>query len=419
MGQMGAGAAMGGAKGSMQYFTIQARSNREAIEKMKASYGEEARILTHRNVRVGGVLGLFSREGVEITGYLSEDGGKRKKPDADMEEQKKKILENVRKEQTLQVLLKEIQSIKETLKDAPSRSEERHPGLRRIRDLLLLNDFPTSFIDGLEEQLKKDFSLDSLEDYGALQHAVLEWIGERISVAPPLVFPEKGTKVVVIVGPTGVGKTTTVAKLAAIFGTGISRQTPRRVRIITIDNYRIGAKQQIETYAELMRIPVSLVESAGDLRKTLALYQETDLILVDTIGRSPHDFSKLAEMKECLEACGGESCTYLAVSATTKTTDLEEILRQYEPFRYESVVLTKIDETTRVGNIIGVLAAARKSIAYICDGQGVPLDLEEASVMRLLMNLEGFHVDRERMEKRFGQRRKDLLREARGGERHG
>jgi flagellar biosynthesis protein FlhF len=221
------------------------------------------------------------------------------------------------------------------------------------------------------------------------------------------------------VGPTGVGKTTTVAKLAAIFGTGISRQTPRRVRIITIDNYRIGAKQQIETYAELMRIPVSLVESASDLSKTLALYQETDLILVDTIGRSPHDFSKLAEMKEVLETCGAQSSTYLAVSATTKTTDLEEILRQYEPFRYGSVILTKIDETMRVGNVIGVLAAARKSIAYICDGQGVPLDLEEASVMRLLMSLEGFHVDRERLEKRFGQRRKDLLREARGSERHG
>jgi flagellar biosynthesis protein FlhF len=107
------------------------------------------------------------------------------------------------------------------------------------------------------------------------------------------------------------------------------------------------------------------------------------------------------------------------VSATSKTTDLEEILRQYEPFRYGSVILTKIDETMRVGNVIGVLAAARKSIAYICDGQGVPLDLEEASVMRLLMNLEGFHVDRERFEKRFGQRRKDLLREARGSERHG
>ena len=214
--------------------------------------------------------------------------------------------------------------------------------------------------------------------------------GEDRASIRPCGSAAKGSKIVIIVGPTGVGKTTTIAKLAAIYGLGDGREPPRSVRIITIDNYRIAAKQQIETYAEIMRIPVSLVESAADLQKNLALYQDTDLILVDTIGRSPRDLAKLAEMKEMLATCGTQACVYLALAATTKTSDTEEILRQFAPFGYRAVILTKLDETMRIGNIISCLARHRKPVAYLCDGQGVPQDLEEATVVRMLMNMEGF-----------------------------
>ena len=123
----------------MQYFTVQARSDREALEKMKASYGEEARILTHRTVRLGGVRGLFGLEGVELTGYLSEDGAKRRRS-PDPEEEKKKILESVRREQTLQVLLKEIQGLRESLqaRGGLPEAERTHPTVERIDELLRL-----------------------------------------------------------------------------------------------------------------------------------------------------------------------------------------------------------------------------------------------------------------------------------------
>jgi len=387
----------------MQYFTIQARSNREAIEKMKTTYGEEARILTHRSVRLGGFLGLFSSEGVEVTGYLSEDGGRKKK--ADVEEEKKKILEGIRKEQTLQVLLKEIQGLRESL-DSRSAAPaplpvEPPPSLRQLEDLLVTNEFSPEFIASLRERARKEFSLDALENYGLLQNAAVGWIGEKIEIDPPLRFNGKGARIVIIVGPTGVGKTTTIAKLAAIYGLGDGRTGARSVRIITIDNYRIAAKQQIETYAEIMRIPVSLVESAADLQKCLALYQDTGLILVDTIGRSPRDLAKLAEMKEILAACGSQATVYLALAATTKGSDTEEILRQFAPFGYRSVILTKLDETMRIGNVISCLVRQRTPVAYLCDGQGVPQDLEEATVMRMLMNMEGFRIDRDALEKRF------------------
>ncbi len=393
----------------MQYFTIQARSNREAIEKMKLTYGDDARILTHRSVRLGGFLGMFAQEGVEVTGYLSDDGARKRK--ADVEEEKKRILESVKKEQGLQVLLKEIQGLRESL-DARamavavseiSPGNSLHPSLAKMEDLLAANDFSEEFIAALREKAKKEFSLDALENYPTLMASVLEWIGERIDIDQPLRIAGKGTKILIIVGPTGVGKTTTIAKLAAIHGIGDGRQSPRKVRIITIDNYRIAAKQQIETYAEIMRIPVSLVESAADLQKCLALNQDAELILIDTIGRSPRDLAKLAEMKEILSACGSQASVYLALAATTKASDTEEILRQFEPFGYRAVVLTKLDETMRIGNIISCLSRLRKPIAYLCDGQGVPQDIQEAGVVRLLMNMEGFRVDRESLEKRFAR----------------
>ena len=389
----------------MQYFTIQARSNREAIEKMKSTYGEEARILTHRSVKLRGFLGMFSSEGVEVTGYLSEDGSRKRK--ADVEEEKKKILETVKKEQTLQVLLKEIQGLRESLESRPAPqappAADPHPSLRQLEDLLVANEFSPEFIASLRERARKEFSLDTLENYGLLQNAAVGWIGEKIDIDPPLRFGGKGSKIVIIVGPTGVGKTTTIAKLAAIYGIGDGRDPARSVRIITIDNYRIAAKQQIETYAEIMRIPVTLVESAADLQKNLALYQDTDLILVDTIGRSPRDLAKLAEMKEVLASCGSQACVYLALAATTKMSDTEEILRQFAPFGYRAVILTKLDETMRIGNVISSLARHRKPVAYLCDGQGVPQDLEEASVVRMLINMEGFRIDRESLEQRFGR----------------
>jgi flagellar biosynthesis protein FlhF len=387
----------------MQYFTIQARSNREAIEKMKSTYGGDARILTHRAVRLGGFLGMFSSEGVEVTGYLSEDGNRKRK--AEVEEEKRKILDGVKKEQTLQALLEEIQGLRESLDNRPvaaaAAAPELHPSLRQLEELLASNEFAPDYIAGLRERARKEFSLESLENYPLLQGAAVGWIGERIEIDPPLSFAARGAKIVIVVGPTGVGKTTTIAKLAAIYGLGDGRTPPRRVRIITIDNYRIAAKQQIETYAEIMRIPVSLVESAEELRKNIALYQDTDLILVDTIGRSPRDLGKLAEMKEVLAACGGQAAVYLALSATTKASDTEEILRQYAPFGYRAVILTKLDETMRIGNVLSCLARQRTPIAYLCDGQGVPQDLEEATPVRLLMNMEGFRIDREALEQRF------------------
>ncbi|UCG00257.1 MAG: flagellar biosynthesis protein FlhF [Spirochaetaceae bacterium] len=396
----------------MQYFTIEAPTPREALEQMRRQYGQEARILTHKSVRRGGLLGLFSREAVEITGYI---GKKVKTPTSAqaMEESRQRILADARREQSLQLILKEIESLKANIgKEDAGRPADKPAGLARIESILQLNDFTPTFTEEILARIRKDFSLEDLDNFAVLQNQVLDWIGEQIRIYPSIQIPdaqvrtEQSSKVFIVVGPTGVGKTTTIAKLAAVFGVGGSSSSSPKVRIVTIDNYRIAALRQIETYAEIMRIPVACVESVGEFKSFLAMADGTGLILVDTIGRSPRDLAKLAEMKAVLDAAGTRSEIHLAISATTKASDVEEILKTFEPFKYKAVILTKLDETLRIGNIISVLAASRKPISYIADGQSVPQDIEQASVVRLLMNLEGFHVNRERLEKRFGERAK-------------
>ncbi|RKX87030.1 MAG: flagellar biosynthesis protein FlhF [Spirochaetes bacterium] len=391
----------------MQYFTIQATSHREALEKMKVQYGDTARILTHRNIRIGGFLGLFSHEGVEITGYLSKEPVRRKT--VQLEEAKSRILDNVKKDQTLSKLLEEIQTLRKDMKLQNNTENKHHPSINEIEMLLKSNDFTEDFIKEAVNWLETNFSLEELANRDGLQNAILEWIGNKISIGNPILFNRDGNgKIVTIIGPTGVGKTTTIAKLAAIYGIGNSGIEPKNVRIVTIDYYRIGAEQQIKKYGEIMKIPVSSAETREDLKKILAIYRDTDLILIDTIGKSPKDYEKLGEMKNLLDVCGKQSDTFLALSATTKASDAEDIMRHFEPFNYRSVILTKLDETARIGNIISILSKKRKSVAYISDGQSVPQDFEKASVVRFLMNMDGFRVNRELLEEKFGKREASL-----------
>ncbi len=384
----------------MQYFTLQAASHREALQKIREKYGENARILNHRNIRLGGILGLFSKEGVEVTGYISSEPLRRQK--LVLEEEKTKIIESVKKDQTLKTLLEEIQSLKRELKGVSNGEKQVHPTVEIIQKILKSNEFSDDFIKAASEWVESTFSIEDLRDVKQIQNELFMWIGRRIRIDRPIDFDVK-PKIVTIIGPTGVGKTTTIAKLAAIYAIGNSKISPKSVRMITIDYYRIAAEQQIKKYGEIMKIPVSVVVNREELRRTIALYEDADLILIDTIGKSPKDYDKLGEMKNILDVVAKKGDTYLAVSATTKTSDLEDVIRHFEPFEYRSVILTKLDETSKVGNIISVFDKRDKSIAYISDGQSVPQDFEEATVKRLMMYLEGFNVDISLIDREFGK----------------
>jgi flagellar biosynthesis protein FlhF len=235
---------------------------------------------------------------------------------------------------------------------------------------------------------------------------VVEWRGETIRIYPDrLDAPRSGPRrprILILVGPTGVGKTTTIAKLAAAYGVRDWGKEPLKVVMITIDGYRIAAMEQLQKYGDIMKIPVTFVHNDQELRKTIAFYQnDVDLILVDTIGKSPRDAVELGKMKQFLDACGSSAEAHLAISAAVKFSDIREILRQFAPFNYQAVTITKLDETMRVGNVISALFADGKPVSYITDGQGVEKNIHRASVVRLLINLEGFLINREAIEGQF------------------
>ena len=390
----------------MEHFTERGASHREVLDKISSKYGLKAKILTRRNISMGGFLGLFKREGVEYTGYVSD----KVRQDSTIRDNqaKKAILEAAggKKEAAAanDNLTEEVKNLTEVVKTllstgASGSSPKQHENIEQLEILLRDNDFSHKFIVDLVDRIKREFSLEDLDDYSLIQQSILEWIGDKIDIYKEK--PSRIPRIFILVGPTGVGKTTTIAKLAAIKGIATSDKSPLSVRMITIDNYRIGAKKQIETYGDIMGIPVSCVETFSDLEKTIQQYNDADLILVDTIGKSPSDFMKLAEMRKLLDACGSGSEVHLAISSTTKTCDVKEILSQFEPFKYESVILTKLDETSLVGNIISLLAESGKPISYITDGQVVPQDIEAATKIKLLEKLAGFSVDREKLLRKF------------------
>jgi flagellar biosynthesis protein FlhF len=415
-----------------QYFTEQGEDYAEALGKVREKYGDRVTILMRKTVRLkGGFLGLFSREGVEVTGIVpayplkaqnsyAGAGGPKSSGDSallreppprepgslreplDFEGEKKKILAAARAgDPTIQLVLSEVRNIKEKIEkqNLPAAREE-HPAISRIEEILVLNDFSASYRENIRDRIKKEFSLEGLNAYDGVQDKVLEWIGESISI-----FREKKIqrqpRSIILVGPTGVGKTTTIAKLAAGLGIDANGQHMRKIVLITIDAFRIGAKQQMESYGKILRFPCFAVEDFMDLKKTIALNSAADIILIDTIGKSPRDMVKLGEMKELLDACGSLAEVHLAVSAATKTSDITEILRQFEPFNYRAVIVTKLDETIRVGNVISALAEAGKPVSYITNGQKVPTDIRKASVVQFLINLEGFKVDRAGIGEKF------------------
>lgn len=373
----------------MMYFTETGRNHEELTRLISEKYGPHYTILSRKKVNVGGFLGLFQKEGLEYSFMISSKV--KPKKTLDVRKEKEKILETIKgdkvKDDSLQMILNEVKSLKEDIKSAPAQDgSKEQPSIIAVEEFLYENDFSLVYIRNIIDRLKKELTYAELSDTDITMTKVKEWIEESLSVAKP---SAKQSNVFILVGPTGVGKTTTIAKLAAQKGLGLGGAEKHTVKMITIDNYRIAAKKQIETYGEIMGIPVTCCESYDDLKREIDISSDVDYIFVDTIGKSPKDFEKLAEMRRLLEGCGHGCEVHLAFSATTKTWDIREIMKQYHAFGYEAIIITKLDETTRCGNLISLLHEQKKCVSYITTGQMVPQDIEVASKKRIMSLLVG------------------------------
>ncbi len=183
-----------------------------------------------------------------------------------------------------------------------------------------------------------------------------------------------GKKIVAFVGPTGVGKTTAIAKLAA----HLALKNRKKVVLMTLDAYRIGAVEQLKTYAGLMGIPFRFVSQVSDLAEAVQEHSHRDYILIDTAGRGPREWVALHDLASFLRESNNIEC-HLVLSATTKPSDLKETVDRFEICKPEHLIFTKLDETTTLGPIFNELVRTHKPLSYYSDGQKVPEDLHAAS----------------------------------------
>lgn len=254
-----------------------------------------------------------------------------------------------------------------------------------LSDILLEQEVESEIAETLlqevETMLAQSGGTDSRQSRDALRQALEKFV--RISGGIRLDDSSTGSgrslpTVIAMVGPTGVGKTTTIAKLAAFY----HLEEHRKVALLSADTYRIGAPEQLRTYANILGIPMETVATPPALEQAMQKYRSYDLVFVDTPGRSPQNKVQIQELRSLLKVAAPTE-VYLMVSSTTKPKDLWEISRGFHPLNPNRLVFTKLDETSSYGSILNFAYHLRLPLAYFTTGQTVPDDLETVTFDRL------------------------------------
>jgi len=403
----------------MKYITITARNYDDAVKKARSQYGESIRIHSRRDVNArGGFLWLSKHTHVELTCYLPEDSTRygqreveRSSPRAP--EPKPEIVEepptaDEPKASFPDVRQPAVETVAPALEPAVEKMESATPPtqpeplpeqlvasyLERVHSILHLNDFSEQFEQALVGMMTTEL-LALLPELPSDQEFELMLVDKIVSLVeidhksqlyPPRIF--------VLLGPTGIGKTTTIAKIAALYGLQQVEEYRRKVRIITIDSFRTGAFEQISAFGVALGIPVAKAATENEFFHLLQESDDTDLILVDTIGKSPRDAELAVRMKTLLSVPKKEeTCFYLAISGSMKAQDMRNTLDQYASYGIRSLVVTKTDETESVGTILSLCHEQHLPLLFLTDGQKVPKDIHKASASSLLTMLKGFSLD--------------------------
>jgi flagellar biosynthesis protein FlhF len=333
-----------------------ADSIQNAIAQAKGVLGRDAIILHTRKFRKGGIFGFFSKEGVEVTAAI----------DTSVATIPPKIVEPYVEEVAVQSELANMRNLLEKVISKIPQSSEHSP----VLDLLTNNDIDIH----IAEQIIKDLPVDYMKfEAGSpeLKQLIIAQIQTCFQSVEGIRIPEKGRKIVAFFGPTGVGKTTTIAKLAAKF----TIQEGYQVALVTADTYRISAVEQLKTYSDIMGIPIHVVYAADELKEVLEANQDKQLILIDTAGRSPHNNDQLDELRNLLQIDDAIE-KYLVLSATTKYKDALDIVKKFSVCVPHKVIFTKIDETRNIGTVVNLLYQSPMSLSYVTNGQNVPDDIE-------------------------------------------
>jgi flagellar biosynthesis protein FlhF len=301
--------------------------------------------------------------------------------DAEMSEETRRTLEKVLENTDL--LSEKVESLAEKINsDSTAASSPRYPGcFNNVYQTLLKNGVKNEHARELIGKTRRLLEPHEIEDKVLIEEKVSELIENDFLTVPPLGAEDDKTILVPFIGPTGVGKTTTLAKLAAYF----FGEEGKSVGFIAMDHFRLAAVDQLATYADIMGAPLEdLEESSGGFKKAVdsLVDQQVDIIFIDTAGRSQFDSEKISSLRPILET-DYRVIPHLVVSATSRSDELQTVIEAFSVVDFERVVVTKLDETSKHGMIYNLLKKMNYPISYLTNGQEVPGNLELAESSRV------------------------------------
>ena len=348
----------------------------EAMKKVRADFGDDAIILSSNVVNSNGFLGFFKKKSVEVVAGFDEPAPKMEEPVLPLSSPR---VESVDK--TSVEFKKEMTEMKKMLKDMQqSASHSRLPDeLKPLLTHLEKQGLSVSLTTQIGEEIynrmkaeKKDFTQEE-------QSLIATQFLDREIGNLPFGGISFDKKFINVLGPTGVGKTTTIAKIAA----RALLENKKKIGFITTDTYRIAAIEQLRTYANLLQAPVEVAYNSQDFEKAINKLADRDLIFIDTAGRNYKEVKFVEDLTRLIDfSLDMES--FLVLSMTSKEQDMKIIIEQFNQFAVEKFIFTKMDETSSIGPLFNLMKDYGIGTAYYTDGQEVPEDITEADSKKLI-----------------------------------
>ncbi len=361
-----------------------AESMTEAMAKVQRDFGEDAMIVSSKAIYSKGFLGMFKKKNYEIVvgvEPLTMPPRKVETPFVTKEVTNIEMVEQNKMNTSMNQIQDEIASLKKLLKTQSSSAVSvQYPEvLKKVIDQMENQELDKELITSISDELF-DIYKNSREELSEAQMKRFAKMALRQAldhVEMKGISYEK--KYINVLGPTGVGKTTTIAKMAA----RAVLEKRKKVGFITADTYRIGAIEQLKTYANLLQAPVEVIYSYDDYKLATEKLSDCDFIFIDTAGRNYReskyvdDVTKLIELNEDME-------NFLILSITAKQRDMEAIIEQFSAYPISKFIFTKLDETNTIGTIVNLMVKYNKGLAYYTNGQEVPEDIVEASLDKII-----------------------------------
>ncbi len=383
--------------------TYEAPTMGEVLAEVKRDLGRDAVILHMRSSRKGGLLGLWGRSVWEVTAssnvnvpqriaegkYVPEpraeeaaagggpDGKRPLRAPAGHAETPPEQPEP----QAPRVLTGQVADIHRMIEMLLARTatESGHeaavpPELQELQVHLVGQDVRDETVSEFVRQLCLDLTGQQLSDRELVRQALRKMLASRIRTAGDEAQGDSArtgrARVIALIGPTGVGKTTTIAKLAANY----KLRGRKKVGLITIDTYRIAAVDQLRTYADIIEVPLKAVLTAGELHQAIRDMRDLDIVLIDTAGRSQNNHLRLNQLRSFIAAARPDE-VHLVVSATGNGTCTRRVLDRFLPLGANRLIVSKLDEAGTFGVFLNVSSATGRPISYVTTGQDVPDDI--------------------------------------------